>query len=322
MAGTRRVTAAPGRVRRGPGEVLAPWLGSRFDGIEPAPVVACSGGPDSLALLGATVASGRAPTAVYVDHGLRPEAAMEASRVAAIAARWGIPARAVRVEVDPGPNLEARARRARYGALDAVRREEGAATVLVGHTADDQAETMLLNLLRGSAATGLGAMRERWGWVVRPFLDLRRHDCEAMCAALGLEPVRDPMNDDRGFRRTRVRHELLPLLADLADRDVVPVLARQAELLRTDADYLDALARAAWPPAPDATPARLLAELPLPLARRAIRQWVGPPPPTAAEVARVLAVARGAIRATELAGRRRIERRAGSLLVHRATVGP
>lgn len=319
---------------------LAPWV-ARLEGLsdvdEPV-VVACSGGPDSLALLALATAAGLTPVAVYVDHGLRGEAADEAALVARVACRWGLPVRSVRASVDPGPNLEARARAARYDALDAVRQEVGATVVLVGHTADDQAETVVLNLLRGSASAGLGAMAVRRGWVVRPMLALRRAECEAICAVAGVEPARDPMNTDRSLRRVRVRHEVLPALGVVAGRDLVPVLARQADVLRSESDYLDELARAAWPPAegpvpravaapaaaavPAAVPApaAALGDLPVPLARRAVRLWVGSPPPSFAEVERVLAVARGDIRGTQLAGGRSVRRRDGVLHLDRASV--
>jgi tRNA(Ile)-lysidine synthase len=308
----------------GVGVELGRWAGrcTGFEGVEDVPVVACSGGADSVALLALTVASGRVPVAVHVDHGLRPGGAAEAAFVARVAGRLGVEARSVRVAVGAGPNLEARARAARYNALDRARAEVRAATVLVGHTADDQAETVLLNLMRGSAAAGLGAMAPRRGSVVRPLLGLRRSDCEDICVALGVAPLRDPMNHDRSFRRVVVREDLLPRLSEAAGRDLVPVLTRQAEVLRTESDYLDELARAAWPPAPDTTPAATLARLPLPLARRAVRTWVGLPPPSFADVERVLAVARGEARAAELTGGRRVERRAGALALHRASVAP
>jgi tRNA(Ile)-lysidine synthase len=284
-----------------------------LDDVDAPVVVACSGGPDSLALLALATAAGLAPIAVYVDHGLRVASVDDARVVAHAAAQLGVASRSVAVHVEPGPNLEARARDARYDALERVRTEVGAEVVLVGHTVDDQAETVLLHLLRGSASRGLGGMAVRRDTVVRPLLGLRRSDTEAVCAALGFTPARDAMNDDAAFRRVWIRAEVLPALSAGAGRDLVPVLARQAEVLRADSDYLDELARAAWPPAPDRAPAAALARLPLPLARRAIRHWLGAPPPSFAEVERVLQVARGHIRATELAGGRRVERHAGEL---------
>jgi hypothetical protein len=125
------------------------------------------------------------------------------------------------------------------------------------------------------------------------------------------------MNDDRAFRRVAIRHDVLPRLSALAERDLVPVLARQADILRSDSEFLDELARRAWPG--DEPPrAAALAALALPLARRAVRQWVGAPPPSVAEVERVLAVAAGTSRATELAGGRAVRRASGILTL---TVG-
>ena len=290
--------------------------------IEPPVVVACSGGPDSLALLVLATAVDLAPVAVYVDHGLRAESADDARAVMDAAEQLGVASRAVIVQVDPGPNLEARARDERYDALERARVEIGASVVLVGHTADDQAETVVLNLLRGSASRGLGGMAVRRDALVRPLLGLRRADTEAVCATIGLTPARDAMNDDPSFRRVWIRTEVLPALSAGAGRDLVPVLARQAEVLRADSDYLDELARAAWPPAPDRAPATALSRVPLPLARRAVRQWLGAPPPSLAEVERVLPVARGEVRATEIAGGRRVERRAGELHVVPTSVRP
>jgi len=317
--------AGPGRLSATaaitPG-LLDEWLARLvgLDDVGARPVVACSGGPDSVALLALTIATGRTPTAVYVDHGLRPEAGAEGGFVATLAQALGVPARVVPVAVDPGSNLEARARHARYGALDALRREIHAACVLVGHTADDQAETVVLNLMRGSAGSGLGAMAVRRGSVVRPLLGLRRADCEAVCAAIGVAPTRDVMNTDRAFRRVAVREDLLPRMSAVAERDLVPVIARQADVLRSESEYLDDLARAAWSPDAGCSRADVLARLPLPLARRAVRQWLGSPPPSFADVDRVLAVARGEIRATEISGGRRVVRRTGALSVVRASV--
>jgi tRNA(Ile)-lysidine synthase len=280
-------------------------------------VVACSGGPDSVALLALAVDAALAPVAVHVDHGLRAASDDDVDHVRALASALGADFRAARVAVAPGSNLEARARDARYAALDDARVEAGADVVLVGHTADDQAETVLLNVLRGAAAAGLAGMAARHDTVVRPLLGLRRADTRALCTAFGLAVLDDPMNDDRAFRRVAIRHDVLPSLSALAERDLVPVLARQAELLRADSEYLDELAVHAWPG--DGGPrAAALAALPLPLARRALRRWLGAPPPSSSEIERVLAVALGDARATELAGGRAVRRSAGVLLL---TVG-
>jgi len=275
-------------------------------------VVGCSGGADSLALLALAVDDALAPIAVHVDHGLRPGSECEAGVVADLAARLGAGFDARRVTVAEGANLEARARTARYDALEAARVAHGATTVLVAHTADDQAETVLLNFLRGSGSAGLAGMPARRGRVVRPLLGARRADVRAECVRRRLVPWEDPSNDDLSFRRNWIRHEVLPLLEQGAGRDLTPLLTRQADVLRAESDFLDALARAAWPGEGGAR-GRDLAALPDPLARRAVRCWLGPPPPALDEVEAVLAVARGERRAVDLAGGRRVQRSAGVL---------
>jgi len=263
-------------------------------------VCGVSGGPDSLALLVLAVASGCRVTAVHVDHGLRSGSGSEAVVVEQAAVRFGAEFRSERVTVPEGPNLEARAREARRDVLG-----PGAAT---GHTADDQAETVLANLLRGAGVHGLAAMR---AGPAHPLLDLRRSETEALCRRLGLQPVRDPSNDDPRFVRNRVRHELVPLCSAIAGRDVVPVLARQAGVLAGDADLLDGLSELV-----DPEDARGLADAPTALARRSVRAWLtgdGPHPPPLDAVERVLEVARGRRRATEVPGGHRVVRSAGRL---------
>jgi tRNA(Ile)-lysidine synthase len=270
--------------------------------------VACavSGGADSLALLVLAVAAGLQATAIHVDHGLRPGSAGEASVVQAAASALGAGFRAVIVSVGEGPNLEARARAARYAALPPG--------VLTGHTADDQAESMLINLLRGAGLDGLAPMRSA-ARVGRPLLRLRWGETRALCAAAGFTPVADESNHDPRFVRTRVRHELLPLLADIAGRDPVPILGRQAALLGEEAAVLDALAAEF-----DPTDVRVAREQPPALLRRAVRAWLraGDPeehPPSAAEVERVLAVIRGDATACELSGGRTVRRSHGRLSI-------
>ncbi|MBP6489437.1 MAG: tRNA lysidine(34) synthetase TilS [Ilumatobacteraceae bacterium] len=261
----------------------------------PGTTVSCavSGGADSTALLALAVAAGLTVTAIHVDHGLRTGSTAEAQVVRGNAERLGAAFRAERVHIVDGPNLEARARDARYSMLPP--------DVLTGHTADDQAETVLVNLLRGGATSGLAGMRPGHR---HPLLSLRRRETIALCATLQLAVVHDPSNLDPRHLRNRVRHELLPLMDDLAQRDTVAVLARQAGLARDDDELLDTLAAAL-----DPTDARALAAAPIALARRAVRRWLTlTHPPDAATVARVLAVARGEAVATEVGGGRRVER--------------
>ncbi len=255
---------------------------------------AFSGGADSTALLALATAAGLAVDAVHVDHRLRPDSTIEAERAVALAGALGVPVRVVCVEIDPGPNLEARARAARRAALPS-----GA---LTGHTADDRAETVLINLLRGAGLDGLAAMGPA---PTRPLLQLRRGETAAVCAHLGLVPIQDPSNHDPRFVRNRVRHELLPLLDDIAGRDTVPLLVRTATLVAEDLTILESAGAAI-----DPTDARAVAAATPPVARRALRRWLAVEgyPPDAASVSRVLEVANGERRACELPGGRRVER--------------
>ena len=264
-----------------------PPAGTAFDG-------AFSGGTDSTALIALARRADLQVTAHHVDHGIRPESADEAERARRIADELGVPFVVHRITVAPGPNLEARARAARRSVLP-----PGTAT---GHTADDQAETVLLRLLRGSGSAGLGAIRPGR---THPILALRRADTDEVCRRLGITPVHDASNDRADVWRNRVRSEVLPMLTDIAGRDLVPILERTAALLRDDSEFLDGLAAAI-----DPTDAVALAEAPVVLARRSIRCWLvdGGYPPDAAAIERVLDVAHGTAVACELPGGRRVER--------------
>lgn len=259
-------------------------------------LVAVSGGADSLALAAATAfVAPRVPLrwgAVVVDHALQDRSAAVAEIAADQAERLGAdPVRTARVDFDPanacGP--EAAARTARYDALARHATELGAAAVLVAHTRDDQAESVLLGLSRGSGARSLAGMRShveapRWSAggrcpLLRPFLQLARADTLAVCAAEGLTPWSDPHNHDRSYLRSRVRLEVLPVLEAQLGPGVRDALARTAELLRDDADLLDLLAaellQRVRTSAPGDQPVLLqvkaLAAAPAALRRRALR---------------------------------------------------
>ena len=240
--------------------------------------VACSGGADSLALADAAVHDGRlAVHGLVVDHGLQPGSADVAARAADQLIGIGCAkAQVLTVRVDATSNLEAAARAARYAALDAARPHPDA-LVLLGHTLDDQAETVLLGLGRGSGARSIAGMRELdppWG---RPLLGVRRADTVAACRSLGLVPWADPHNTDPRFRRVRLRTEVLPLLEDVLAGGVAPALARTAAQLREDCDALDAIAaellRAATV-AGGALAVAALAASPPAVRRRALRGWL------------------------------------------------
>ena len=254
---------------------------------------AVSGGADSVALLVLARAANLNVTVWHIDHGLRENSHTEAELVAQLATQFGAQFESRTVTVEQGANTEARAREARYDALP-----QG---VMTGHTADDQAETILINLLRGSGTRGLAGMQPT---DQRPLLHIRRSETEALCSALGIAVFNDPSNDDERFQRNRIRHEVLPLLESLAKRDLVPVLTRQADLLRDDDDLLNELAGAL-----DPTDALALANAPIALSRRAIRTWLtNPLVPDSATVERVLEVARGNTLACDIGLGRQVRR--------------
>ena len=254
---------------------------------------AVSGGADSVALLVLACAANLNVTAWHVDHGLREHSHTESELVAELAIQLGAQFESRTVTVEHGANTEARAREARYGVLP-----QG---VMTGHTADDQAETILINLLRGSGTRGLAGMQPT---AQRPLLHIRRSETQALCDALGISVFNDPSNDDERFQRNRIRHEVLPLLESLAKRDLVPVLTRQADLLRDDDDLLNELAGAL-----DPTDALALANAPVALSRRAIRSWLtNPLVPDSATVERVLDVARGNTLACDIGLGRQVRR--------------
>lgn len=207
-------------------------------------LVALSGGPDSLALAAATAfeapRAGLRAGAVIVDHGLQPEsadAAAHASRQAHALGLDPVELRRVAVGRDGGP--EAAARASRYSALELVAAQTGAVAVLLGHTLDDQAETVLLGLARGSGATSIRGMEPVSGLYRRPLLGIRRATTVQACADAGLEPWLDPHNDDPAFTRVRVRRTVLPVLEQELGPGIPEALARTAEQLREDADALD-----------------------------------------------------------------------------------
>lgn len=241
--------------------------------------VGLSGGADSLALCAAMIAEGHDVIALCVDHGLQDGSREQAERAARQAENLGARARVLEVQVpeEAGNSLEAAARQARYQAMSAAAREDGAARgktarrgeraleIAVAHTADDQAETLLLGALRGRVA----GMPERavveGARVVRPFLQVRRADTESACAELGLEVWQDPQNADTDFRRVALRREIIPELSRVIGGDAVPALAQAAMDTARDEEYLATAATA---------DCAELAALPEPRRRRAIAAWL------------------------------------------------
>lgn len=239
-------------------------------------VVGCSGGADSLALLAATVfEGGKAGLAVIgatVDHGLQPGSADQAARVVQQMAALGADetfSATVRVEA-AGLGPEAAARRARYAVLEEVAERVDAVALLLGHTRDDQAETVLLGLTRGSGGRSLAGMRRAYDRVRRPLLDVARADTVTACQVEGIEFWDDPHNSDPAYTRVRVRRTVLPMLEDQLGPGVAETLARTADQLRTDMDLLDDLADAAWADLADLPADGLLAQ-PAAVRRRVLR---------------------------------------------------
>jgi len=247
-------------------------------------VTACSGGADSLALAFAAryVASRRdlKYAAVIIDHGLQQGSADIAARVRDQLDRLGyhdVTITAVQVDRSAAAGLEAAAREARYRALDTEARARSA-TLMLGHTLDDQAETVLLGLARGSGSRSLAGMASRVGHFVRPFLGIRRATTEQVCAELGLNPWQDPHNADRRFTRVRVRETVLPTLEAELGPGVAEALARTAELVRDDNELLDRLAteasRIEGMGGTDTLDCAALQAQPPALRRRIIRLWL------------------------------------------------
>lgn len=252
--------------------------------VEPLALVACSGGADSLALAKATAfvaaRQGWRAGLVTVDHQLQEGSAKRAAAVVEWARSEGFEvADAVTVDVGTGGGPEAAARQARYEALTQAAHARHAAVVLLGHTEDDQAETVLLALARGAGPHGLSGMPSRsardGAQFARPLLTISRRTCRQACVAEGLSPWEDPHNFDPAFARARVRSTVMPTLADALGSDVVPNLARTAALVGADSRYLDGLAAKALREcvADGGLSVAALADLPAPIRTRVLHTW-------------------------------------------------
>jgi tRNA(Ile)-lysidine synthase len=239
-------------------------------------LVACSGGPDSLALAHALAycapKAGLRAGLLTVHHGLQDGSAGRASDVRAWALSCGLaPAEVLTVSVGIAGGPEAAARTARYAALDAASDRLGAAAVLLGHTRDDQAETVLLGLARGSGIRAAAGMPARRGRYLRPLLDLPRTTTVAACEAADLKPWCDPHNTDPAFARSRLR-ALLPSL-EAAAPGLTVGLARTARMARADADLLDSMAASVDAVAPEGLLIAVVADQPLAIRRRVLHSW-------------------------------------------------
>jgi tRNA(Ile)-lysidine synthase len=237
-------------------------------------VAAISGGPDSLALL--SVLREILPavplhlTVAHFDHAWRSDSEQDRDFVASMATMWGYDFRTARATADT-PHTETAARTARYAFLREAAAATNSTAIAVGHTQDDQVETLLLHLLRGSGSRGLGAMRRRDGDLARPLLDITRKEIEAYLARLHLTPRRDPSNEDPRFTRNRLRQQVLPAI-DAFDPAARELLARTADILSEEDRYLDA--QVAGLPDDIRKDRAAFARLPPALQRRVIRRLV------------------------------------------------
>lgn len=209
-------------------------------------VIGVSGGADSTALLSVltslTSAYRLRLSALHVDHRLRPDSWRDAEHVQALGARLGVPVDVIPVAVSSNGSLEDAARQARYAALERHANQIGADRIALGHTADDQAETVLMRVLEGAGLRGLAGIPPTRGRIIRPLLDLRRAELTAHLDAVGLGWIEDPTNRDLRFLRNRIRHDLLPLLATAHAGDLSARLARVAREARQAVDTLERVA--------------------------------------------------------------------------------
>ncbi|MEO0494358.1 MAG: tRNA lysidine(34) synthetase TilS [Actinomycetota bacterium] len=261
-----------------------------------------SGGADSVAMAVLARAGGRSFTIWHVDHGIRPSSADDAARVRDLAVRWQVPFELRTLQLESEANVEAVARSERYAALPA--------DVCVAHTADDRAETVVLNLFRGAGLAGTAARMRRFH---RPLLALRRADTVAVCAEAGIVPCDDPTNADTALTRNAVRHRLLPEIAAVFSADPVPLLNRHAELIADALALVEAAAAEL-----DPTDVHELRQAPRAVASEALRAWIkrrsgDPYPVDSATIERVWQVVEGERRAAETVGGHRVARSKGRL---------
>jgi len=242
-------------------------------------LVACSGGPDSTAMLDVLhrlrAELGVTLCVASIDHGLRPESAAEVEQVSALASDLGLPFYGAQVEVTKQrPSIQGQAREVRYGALHQIARTHGATCIAVGHSQDDQAETVIARILRGTGIRGLGAIEPRRAdGVIRPLLDCRRSELRAYVLERGLPFIDDPSNHQRDFERVRIRHEVLPVLL-AEDSSLVEHLSALGEEAAELNAYLDAQLPELGPQGERTISIETLTELALPIRIRWLRRWI------------------------------------------------
>ncbi len=281
-------------------------------------VVALSGGADSAVCAWIAVTKNPRVRAVHVDHGWAESPRLEKAALA-VSGSLGIELEVARPVLPSGASPEDQARRARYRALEGAL--SAGETLLTGHTSDDQAETVLGNLLRGAGADGLAGIPRRRGRIVRPMLDVSRSETRELAGLLGLPWIDDPTNLDSALRRNALRRELIPLLEGRFNPRLREALVRTAEVIAREVEYLERAAAAVRIESTESgvrLPAPLLSTLPEPVAarvvRRALRTVYEGHPGSGRDVAQVLSVARSG-RPVEIAGGLRVDRQGVWLLL-------
>jgi len=265
-------------------------------------VCGVSGGADSMALMVLALANGHEVEAVHVDHGIRESSDSESELVSYWADYYGASFRSEKVDLSGGSDLEQRARIARHSVLGK--------DALTGHTADDNAETILINLLRGAGPKGLSGIEPG---PKHPILALRRSETQQICDDLEITPFEDPSNSDERFVRNNVRSDLIPMMNQISDRDIVPLLCRTGEVNRQTTDYI-----AEQSAGLDPTNAKVLKGFPSVIQSHVLREWLRDElghPPTNVQLSNVLDVLNNKTIACEISGGRRIARTEGVLRI-------
>ncbi len=277
-------------------------------------VVACSGGADSIALSLIAYCNSLNFSIAYIEHEISTYTSECAVMVKQLAEDLDAEFNSINLKMSQRSladgNIEANARELRYQALSEIRIQTQSKFILTAHHKDDVVETFLINLLRGSGS-GTASLSQQRDSIFRPLLHWRKKELEDFVTSCGYDFFDDPGNTDPRFVRNRIRHEVIPLLNEIADRDIVPLVSRTAELLSQDNSFLNEYASSLWPNGDPDT--RELAKLDLVLQRHALRTWIKGYPPTYDEIERILDVVNHKVRSTQLSGNRTIWRSGAKL---------
>lgn len=271
-------------------------------------IVACSGGADSIALAIILRAWDTEFALAYIDHGINPETSECEIIVKNLAQKFDVPFFTAHLDMGNAEdlaNVEASARSLRYMALETLRTTHGYHLIATAHHLDDIAETFLINLMRG-AGSGISSLSPERDNIVRPLLDWRKAELEELVTSTGIEYFVDPMNSDPRFVRNRVRNEVIPLLNDVAQRDVTPLIARTAGHIQRDNAYLQKMSSQLWPVGEPST--RTLMKLDPVERTHALRTWIQGSPPSNEELDRIMDVVEHRTKSTQISGHRTIWR--------------